>query len=215
MRILSFFASLLLTAFITSCGDNSSSGKTLCDTVCGTDSFNFKGDHELNPIVAIGVNKCKGDTLLWTHDLAGSRLVSLPEFFGQPITLNKSAISCYFKDTSYVWVQFNDCVTGRGFLLKLSYDKKQETIKVAGALNRFDPKFSLDPELVAYTDRGSVFIENMQTGQKATAPFDKAYDINFNKLHETVDSINITKSRVYIKMIRDGQEKVYEKKISL
>ncbi len=211
MRI--FFLSMLigLIAFSTSC--NSSSGKTFCDTTCGTDSFNFKGDNELHPVVAIGVNKCKADTLLWMHDLTDSRLLSLPQALGQPVTLNKGAIDCFFRDTSYVWLQFNDCVTGRGYLLKLSFDRKKEDRIVSGALTRFDPKFSIDPMLVAYTDRGSVFIENMQTGQKTIMSFGKAYDIDFNKIHETVDSVNITKDRVFVKMT--GQEKAFEKKISL
>jgi len=201
-----------VAASTTSC-NNSSSAKTFCDTTCGTDSFNFKGSGPLNPIVAIGVNKCKADSMLWAYDLVDSRLISLSEFLGQPVNLNKSAIDCFFKDTSYVWLQFNDCITGRGFLAKLSYDKAKETRKITGALTKFDPKFSIDPALVAYTDRGTVFVENMETGQKAALAFDKAYDIDFNKLHETVDSVNITKSRLFVKMIEEG--KVYEKKISL
>lgn len=214
MRTSLFILLAGIIAATTSC-NNSSSGKTFCDTTCGTDSFNFKGENSFHPMVAIGVNKCKADSLLWTYDLVNGRLVSLPEFLGQPVNLNKSAIDCYFKDTSYVWLQFNDCITGRGYLLKLAYDKSKENQKITGAFTKFDPKFSIDPELVAYTDRGSVFVENMATGQKATMPFDKAYDIDFNKLHETVDSVNVTKSRVFVKMLREGQEKVYEKKISL
>lgn len=166
--------------------------------------------------MGIGVNGCNADTLLWMHDLASSRLASLPEFLGQPVRLNKKAIDCYFKDTSYVWIEFNDCISGRGYVLKLHYDKKKEDRKVTGAFTHFDPKFSIDPALVAYTDRGSVFVENKETGQKATVPFDKAYtNLNFNKLHETVDSVNITKARVFVQMIREGEKKVYEKKISL
>jgi hypothetical protein len=212
MRITFLFLLVGAIAFATSCS-NSSSGKTFCDTACGTDSFNFKGADPLNPIVAIGVNKCKADSMLWAYDLVDSRLISLSEFLGQPVNLNKSAIDCFFKDTSYAWLQFNDCITGRGFLVKLSYDRAKETRKITGAFTKFDPKFSIDPELVAYTDRGSVFVENMATGQKATLSFEKAYDIEFNKLHETVDSVNITKSRVFVKMVEEG--KVYEKKISL
>lgn len=212
MRTFLLLVTIVIAAFAISCS-NSSSGKTFCDTACATDSFNFKGQDPLNPIVAIGVNKCKADSMLWAYDLVDSRLISLSEFLGQPVSLNKSAIDCYFKDTSYVWLQFNDCITGRGFLAKLSYDKAKESRKITGAFTKFDPKFSIDPELVAYTDRGSVFVENMATGQKATMAFDKAYDIDFNKLHETVDTVNITKGRIFVKMIEEG--KVYEKKISL
>ncbi len=214
MRIIFLFILVGIVASTTSC-NNSSAGKTFCDTTCSTDSFKFKGENPFHPVVAIGVNKCKVDSILWTYDLVSGRLVSFPEFIGQPVSLNKNAIDCFFKDTSYAWLQFNDCITGRGFLLKLSYDKNKETRKITGAFTRFDPKFSIDPALIAYTDRGSVFVENMETAQQAIVPFDNAYDIEFNKLHETVDSVNITKSRVFVKMIRNGQEKVYEKKISL
>ena len=212
MRTFLFLFTIAVAAFTISCS-NSSTSKTFCDTACATDSFNFRGQDPLNPIVAIGVNKCKADSMLWAYDLVDSRLISLSEFLGQPVNLNKSAIDCFFKDTSYAWLQFNDCITGRGFLIKLSYHKAKEMQKITGALTKFDPKFSIDPELVAYTDRGSLFVEHMQTGAKATMPFDKAYDIEFNKLHETVDSVNITKTRLFVKMVEEG--KIYEKKISL
>jgi hypothetical protein len=210
-----FFATVLVIT--TACSGNSGSAeaKPLCDTACKTDSLHFKGDHKLNPILDIGLNACKADTVMWTHDLAGSKLLSLRDHLGQDVYINPSAIDCFIKDTSYAWLQFNDCKTGRGFLLKLPFSKSEERRKVTAAFTRFDPKFSVDPELVAYTDRGSVFVENMATGKKATMPFDKAYDIDFNKMHEMVDSVNITKERVFVQMIRDGQKKPYEKKVSL
>ena len=86
---------------------------------------------------------------------------------------------------------------------------------MTSAFTKFDPKFSLDPDLVAYTDRGSVFVENIKTSQQATLSFDKQYDIDFNKMHEMVDSVKITKDRIWVQMIREGQKKTYEKKISL
>jgi hypothetical protein len=217
MRSFSFFTILSALFILASCGSNSSqSGKTFCDTACHTDSLNFKGDHKLNPVVMISLNACKADTMMWTHDLASSKMLVLRDDLGQDVYLNKSAIDCYIKDTSYAWLQFNDCKTGRGFLYKLPFSKQQELLKIKGALTKFDPKFSLDPDLVAYTDRGSVFVENMKTAQHATMPFDKPYnDLDFNKLHETVDSVHITKDRIFVQMIRNGEKKTYEKKVSL
>jgi hypothetical protein len=161
------------------------------------------------------VNACKADSVLWMHNYTNGRLLSLSGFLGQEIRLNKGAIDCYFKDTSYAWLQFNDCITGRGFQLKLVFNKQKENRKITGAFNRFDPKFSVEKDVAAYTDRGSVFVENMETEKTAIMPFDKSYDINFNKLHEMVDSVNISKTRIWIQMIRNGEKKVYEKKISL
>lgn len=216
MRKLFFFSAASATIIAASCGgDNDGMGKTFCDTACKTDSLHFKGDHSLNPMVDIGLNACKADTIIWTHDLASSKLLDLKDDLRQDVYLNESAVEVFFKDTSYVWLQFNDCKTGRGFALKLPFNKAEERRKVLGAFTKFDPKFSVEEGLIAYTDRGSVFVENMETGQKATMPFDKAYDIDFNKLHEMVDSVNITKQRIFVQMIRDGQKKPYEKNVSL
>lgn len=214
--IFSSFLALVLLILV-SCDGNSNSAnvKTLCDTACNTDSLHFKGDHELNPMVDIGLNACKADTVMWTHDFAGSKLLSLRDDLGQDVYLNKAAFDCYIKDTTYAWLQFNDCKTGRGFLLKLPFNKKEERRKVTSAFTKFDPKFSVDPDLVAYTDRGSVFVENIKTSQQATLSFDKPYDIDFNNLHEMVDSVHVTKERIWVQMIREGQKKTYEKKVSL
>jgi len=215
MRTFSFFLSCFALLLLTSCSNSSDSAKTFCDTACNTDSLHFKGEHQLNPMVSIGLNACKADTLMWTHDFAGSKLLSLRDDLGQDVYLNKSAIDCFFKDTSYAWLQFNDCKTGRGFLLKLPFSKAEERRKITAALTKFDPKFSIEKDLIAYTDRGSVFVENIESGKQATLVFDKPYDIDFNKLHEMVDSIHVTNDRIFVQMIREGEKKVYEKKVSL
>lgn len=196
-------------------GENDGTGQTFCDTACNTDSLHFKGNHPLNPMVDIGLNACKADTIVWTHDLAGSKLLDLNADLGQPVTLNPSHVDAYIKDTSYAWLQFNDCKTGRGYALKLPFNKSEERRKISGAFTKFDAKFSIADGLVAYTDRGSVFVENMETGAKATLSFDQAYDIDFNKLHEMVDSVKVTNDRIFVQMIRDGAKKAYEKNITL
>lgn len=214
-HFLPFIAAVTVVA--SSCGgDNKgTAGNTFCDTACKTDSLHFKGDHKLNPMVDIGLNACKADTIMWTHDLAGSKLIDLRADLGQDVYLNPSAIDAYIKDTSYAWVQFNDCKTGRGYALRLPFSKAIERRKITGAFTKFDPRFSIEDGLIAYTDRGSVFVENMENGQQAMMPFDKAYDIDFNKLHEMIDSVKLTKDRIFVQMIRDGKKKQYEKKISL
>jgi hypothetical protein len=215
MRLFSIF-SLACVALITmSCSNNAGTAKTFCDTACNTDSLHFKGDNKLNPIVSIGLNACKADSVMWTHDLAGTKMLSLDADLGQDVYLNKTAIDCFFKDTSYAWLQFNDCKTGRGYLMKLPFSKSEERRKITGALTKFDPKFSIESNLIVYTDRGSVFVENLENSQKATLSFDKAYDIDFNKLHEMVDSIHVSKDRIFVQMIRDGKKVPYEKKVSL
>ena len=215
MRKLFPFSIAAVVVVLLSCGENDGTGQTFCDTTCNTDSLHFKGDHPLNPMVDIGLNACKADTIIWTHDLAGSKLLDLSSDLGQPVTMNPSTVDAYIKDTSYAWLQFNDCKTGRGYALKLPFNKSEERRKISGAFTKFDPKFSIADGLVAYTDRGSVFVENMETGQKATMPFDKEYDIDFNKLHDMVDSVKVTKDRIFVQMIREGAKKTYEKNVSL
>jgi hypothetical protein len=214
-KLYPFFIAAVVVLAASCGGNNGTAGATFCDTTCKTDSLHFKGDHKLNPMVDIGLNACKADTIIWTHDLAGSKLLDLRQDLGQDVYLNPSAIDAYIKDTAYAWVQFNDCKTGRGYALRLPFSKAVERRKVTSAFTKFDPKFSIEDGLIAYTDRGSVFVENMETGQQAVLPFDKPYDIDFNKLHEMVDSVKLTKDRVFVQMIRDGEKKTYEKKISL
>lgn len=215
MRTLTFLALVFSLLVMTSCSNNAATGKTFCDTACSSDSLTFKGDNKFNPLVSIGVKACTADTVLWTYDLIGGKMLSLRDDLGQDVYLNKSAIDAYFKDTSYVWLQFNDCKTGRGYLLKLPFGKSEERRKITGAFTKFDPKFSIASNLIVYTDRGSVFVENLENGNKASMPFDKTYDIDFNKLHEMVDSVHVTHDRIFVQMIRDGKPVPYEKKINL
>ncbi|NTS40539.1 hypothetical protein HRG84_06445 [Flavisolibacter sp. BT320] len=218
MRSLLTFSAIALTAALLSCGSGSNSGstaQTFCDTACNTDSLQFTGDHKLKPVIDIKLNACKADSMFWTHEFGATKLLVLQDDLGQEVYLNKNAIDVYFKDTSYAWMQFNDCKTGRGFLIKLPFSKTKERRKVTGAFTKFDPKFSIEPGLAVYTDRGTVFVEDMETEQQASMPFDAMYDIDFNNIHEMVDSIHVTKERIWVQMIREGQKKPYEKKISL
>jgi hypothetical protein len=218
MRLLFSFSILALVTAFLSCGEtnsSSSAANSFCDTACTDDSLQFTGDHKFKPMINLKLNACKADSMVWTHDWAATKLLLLENDLGQEVYINKSAIDVYFKDTSYAWMQFADCKTGRGFLIKLPFTKTKERRKVTGAFTKFDPKFSIDPELVVYTDRGTVFVENMQTEQQASMPFDAMYDIDFNNIHEMVDSVHVTKDRIWVQMIREGAKKQYEKKISL
>ena len=80
--------------------------------------------------------------------------------------LNTSNMYAYFNDTSYLWLLFNDCTNGRGYLAKIPFNRSQNIIRKGSALNKFDPKFSVADNLAAYTDRGNIFVEDMTTGKK-------------------------------------------------
>ena len=55
----------------------------------------------------------------------------------------------------------------------------------------------------------------MATGKKAMMTFGKAIDIDYDALHEHIDSVNVTNDRIWVKIMLDGQWTEKEKKITL
>ena len=110
---------------------------------------------------------------------------------------------------------FNDCETGRGFQIKLPYDRSQSVSPKGSGINNLDPKFSISDNLIVYTDRGNLFIEDMSTGKKGSMTFGEALDIDYDNMHASIDSVNITNTRSWAK-VKIGEEwKVIEKNITL
>jgi hypothetical protein len=211
-------AIITLFVFFVSCSDNNqaASAQPLCDTTCNTDSFKFEGDHKLKPNVTISVNNCIGDTLSFSHDaMPSSRQIHMGTYLGHLVRLNNSAISAHFKDTSYVWLTFNDCATGRGYLLKLPFDKKESIRKMSSAINSFDKKFVVPEDLRAYADYSTIYVEDINTGKTETMTFKEEYKIDWNNIHETIDSVNISRNRIFVQLKKDGQNVPLEKNISL
>jgi hypothetical protein len=207
---------LCTSVLFIACNNSGKSAKTFCDTTCKTDSFNFKGADRFESRVNISLKNCKPDSITWTHGgMTITRQLPFNDLTNQDVWLNPAAISCIIKDTSYAWLTFNDCMTGRGFLVKLPFNKANNINKFTGALNSFDPKFSLEPDLRAYTDRGSIYVTDINSGNQEVMTFKETYDIDFNNLHQVVDSINITHKRIYVKLLKNGQEVPIEKAIDL
>jgi hypothetical protein len=202
--------------FFIACNNSGKTAKTFCDTTCKTDSFNYKGADRFESKVDISLKNCKPDSITWTHGgMAITRQLPFNDLTNQDVRLNPAAISCIIKDTSYAWLTFNDCITGRGFLVKLPFNKANNISKFTGALNSFDPKFSLEPDLRAYTDRGSIYVTDINSGNQEVMTFKETYDIDFNALHQVVDSINVTHKRIYVKLLKNGKEVPIEKVIDL
>jgi hypothetical protein len=205
--------------FFTSCSNNSTkTASTFCDTTCTNDAFQFQGDNpKLKQSLTITMKNCTPDSVSWTYEgLESKRHALFSDYTPQEVRLNKSAIAVAFQDTSSVWISFNDCFTGRGYLVELPYRSGKSTIKTSAALNSFDKKFSVDPDLRAYTDRGNIFVVNVTNGKTAQMTFKENYaDMDFNDIHKTLDTINVTKSRIYVKLIKEGQDVPIEKNVSL
>lgn len=194
---------------------SSDSTPTFCDTACKTDTIRFSGDNQFEQALKIGLKNCKPDTLIYYYKGARTeKRIHLGDYMGKPFTLNPNFVNCYFQDTTLAWLSFNDCVTGRGFLLKLDKNNKN-TQKITSALNSFDKKFSIDQDLRAYTDAGNIFVENVTNGKKAEMTFKKEYQIDYNTIHKVIDSVHITKDRIFVQLISDGKPLPLEKKIEL
>ena len=215
MRIFLLLATVITIA--ASCGEKAAeTTQTFCDTACNNDTLLFEGDHRLKPFVSITQKNCLADTLTWSHSqLETNRQMQIPDLLDNPVRINKSAVSCYIKDTSYAILTFNDCVTGRGYMLKLPFDKKQNINKRTSALNSFDKKFVLPDDLRAYADYSTIYVMDITTGKEEQMTFKEEYDINFNDVHKTIDSINITRDRIFVLLKKEGKDVPLEKKISL
>ena len=218
MKGLLFSASLFL--LMASCSNDkgsASASKPFCDTTCNDqDTFKFASGHKLHPFVKISVKNCSGDTVTWGHDrLPADRQIHMSTFLGKQVRLNSTAMECFIQDTSHAWLSFNDCITGRGYALKLPFNKSGTLFKVASALNSFDPKFVVEKGLKAYSDRSMVYVEDMVTEKTQQMTYKEKYEIDFDRIHESIDSVNISRTRIFVQLIKNGQKVPLEKTISL
>lgn len=207
------FLALVMIASLVSCKSSSADGpKLLCDTTCLKDTLKFEGDHELDPYVYITANNCKADSIIWSYKGIANRKTKwdYPTAF-----VNRDFIRCVFKDTGFAYVLFNDCATGRGFQIKLPYSKSQSFVMKTSGINNIDPKFSIGDNLLAYTDRGNIYVEEIATGKKAMMTFGEKLDIDYDALHEYIDSVNITNQRIWVKVKIKEEWKELEKNITL
>lgn len=207
------------TICLASCGNNSSNtAKTFCDTTCTNDTLKFNGnDAKWKQSLSIAMKNCTPDTMTWTYQGANAtRKAPFSDYVSQDVRINKSAIDVAFQDTAAIWISFNDCFTGRGYLIELPYRSGKSTVKTSAALNSIDKRFAIDPDLRAYTDRGNIFVVNVNNGKEAQMTFKENYaDMDFNDIHKTIDTINISKNRIYVKLLKDGKEVPIEKNVDL
>jgi len=204
--IITLFAGLLLSC------KNKNASKTkvsFCDTLCMKDSLKFAdSSNKLKPYVYISAKNCSGDTLTWGYAGQNKNIVF-------NYRLNKDYTRCSFKDTAFALLVFNTCENGRGYFLRFSFGKKASFKKSSSAINNFDPKFFVANGLLAYTDKGNILVEDINTGKQALMTFGQALDFDFDAIHETLDSVNITPGRIWAKAKINGEWKTLEKNITL
>jgi hypothetical protein len=106
-------------------------------------------------------------------------------------------------------------MTGRGYLMHLPFNKKETVRKMSSAINSFDKKFVVPEDLRAYCDYSTIYVEDINTGAKAQMTFKEEYKIDFNTIHETIDTVNISRNRIFVQLIKDGNKIPIEKNITL
>lgn len=204
------------TSLLLSCNGTANGPATFCDTTCFSDTLKFKGTHETNPTVAISMKNCLPDTISWSHDgLETKRKTGFTYLIGATVKVNKDFVQVKFKDNEYAWVLFNDCFTGRGFQIKLPYDKAAKFSLKSSGINSLDPKFDIAENLIVNTDRGNIFVEEAYSGKKAMMTFGQKLDIDYDALHEYIDSVNVTNDRIWVRIKVDNAWVDKEKKIVL
>jgi len=216
MRFLPLSLFVVFTIVVTACS-SPAKPKAFCSDPCLKDTMKFTSGHPGKPHVYISASSCSPDTILWSHDfLVNNRKMGMSDLLGQPVTINKEFVRCEIYDTSYAWVQLNDCSTFRGYLLKLPFDKKKNIGKYGGALTDFDPKYKIADGLVCYSDRAFMYVEDKVTGKIEKMKLaDHSLDIDFNDIHASFDSVNVTRNRIYVNLIQNKEAKPIEKVISL
>jgi hypothetical protein len=209
-----FIVVIALSFSMTAC--KSSGPATFCDTTCNNDTLRFSIDHPDKPFVAIGMKNCMPDTITWSHNrLPAKRKLVFSDLTGKEVHINKNFIHYYIKDTSYVWMAFNDCITAQGFLIKIPFNKTGNIFRKNSAFNSTDPKYAVAENLAAYTDKGNIFVEDMATGKKATMTLGRMVEMDYTNIHETIDSVNVSADRVWVKVKIDNEWQTMEKKITL
>jgi hypothetical protein len=131
------------------------------------------------------------------------------------VNFNKDYIRIIVDDTAAAYILFNDCLTGRGYQVKLPYNKTGTINKRSSGINSLDKKFAVAPNMIAYTDRGNIYVEETKTGKKAMMTFGKGLDIDYDAIHDHIDSVNVTADRIWVKVMIDKKWTELEKKIVL
>ena len=83
-------------------------------------------------------------------------------------------------------------------------------------INSFDPKFSVSENLVVNTDRGNIFVEDKTTGKSEMMTFGvHIKDLDYDAIHQFIDSVNVTDSRIWVRVKIDNEWREMEKNITL
>jgi hypothetical protein len=213
------FSSLIVATLFTQCNNSGSAGEaSFCDTTCQTDSIKFnRDDINKKPYVYITMDQCIPDTIFWSHTgLSKNLAMPFADLVAYGLKINKTHTEAHIIGTDHAWLELNDCETGRGYLIKLPYEKENSISKYSSALTRFDKKFAVADGLICYADYSFVYVEDMATGKTEKLLMgDAELKIDWKDLHATFDSVNVSRSRIFVTLNEYGKKRTLEKAISL
>jgi len=215
-----FSLSALFAAFIimlSACNNEAPLPKSFCSDPCLKDTLKFTIEDPGKPYVYISAKQCSPDTILWSTKYSETnRKLGIVYTLGQPVNINKDFISCFIQDTSFALVQFNDCSSFRGYILRLPFNKLNNIRKISSAFTNFDKKFKIGDGLICYADYTFLYVEDILTGKKEQLKLaDKELKIDWDNIHATFDSVNVTRNRIFVNMVENKEIKPLEKTISL
>jgi hypothetical protein len=216
MRLIILLLTGLLGMMFSQCGRSANTPAPLCDTTCVKDTIRFLGDHPSKPQVVIIPKDCLPDTLMWTFEgMSANRKIAMNTIFNPLIPIRSSHARCLFDGNKKAWLIFNDCATGRGYQVKLPFDKRESLSVRTSGINPIDPKFNIAPSLLAYTDRGNIYVEHLSKGTNAMMTFREEVPINYDRIHEHIDSVSVTPKKIWVRIKIQDQWKELEKDIDL
>lgn len=191
-------------------------GKGFCEPDCKTDTIQQAADNKDKSFVRITMKDCEPDSITWgNRQMAAYRQMVFAELAGKFVKIANDKVRFYFNDTKYAWLIFNECEWGQGYIIKLPFNKTDNIFRKNSAINSLDPKYVVDPGLVSYTDRGNVFVEEMATGKTAMMTFGEMLEMEYDDMHNTVDSVNISPTRIWAKVKIGKEWKEIQKDITL
>jgi hypothetical protein len=208
---LTILASAILAIIMVSCkSSETKSNVPFCtDSACIKDPLKFESNEKDKPFVVIKFKDCKIDSIHWEKGGMGViKDIVFSEFMEKDIRISKSKISCQIIGNKYAWIKLNDCNTGRGFAIKLPFDKSGTTSKLTSAINNFDPAFKIEEGLFAYYDNTFIYVQDMATDKiaKILLTDTGVRDIDYNDVHSLIESVNITKDHIKATLNFEGKK---------
>ncbi|MGJ7032226.1 hypothetical protein [Niabella hirudinis] len=212
-------SAITLAVLLASCGGSSegtteTASSSFCtDSACIKEPLRLGSPTPDKPSVTVSFKDCQIDSILFDNGKAGNAKIGFTEFFqGRKIKPGKALFGYEFAEGQAAWLKFNDCGTGRGYLIKVPVGKGISPMKYFSAVNSFDPKFKVAEGLVSYYDNTFLYVQDVQTGKEAkTLLTDTGVKgVDHDNVHSFIDSVNISKDHLYAKIRYEDKDIIHD-----